>query len=347
MPVIHDAGRPEPRRPGPQDRRPGRPHPRQQDRPGRALGRHVHAHQHRQPRRAVRHPDHQPAAGRRSWAPARSSSGRSWSGPRTAASRSPSARWSTSALTYDHRIVDGADAARFLGTVKARLEAARSRPSSACSRHRPEGPAIGGALRAVRGTGPSRRCRHRGCPGRAGAGTRRRSRMRVVISGSSGLIGTALVPRPAQRRATRWSGSSAAPRRPPTSAAGTRRRDASTTARSRRRRGDQPRRRRASATSAGPTPASRSCSTAGSTPPTCAPRAVAARGSRCWSSASAVGYYGDTGDVAGRRDRRAAAAASSPSWCRDWENADRARGARPACGWSTSAPGSSCPPRAG
>ena len=27
------------------------------------------------------------------------------------------------ALTYDHRMVDGADAARFLGTVKARLEA--------------------------------------------------------------------------------------------------------------------------------------------------------------------------------------------------------------------------------
>jgi 2-oxoglutarate dehydrogenase E2 component (dihydrolipoamide succinyltransferase) len=27
------------------------------------------------------------------------------------------------ALTYDHRLVDGADAARFLGEVKARLEA--------------------------------------------------------------------------------------------------------------------------------------------------------------------------------------------------------------------------------
>jgi 2-oxoglutarate dehydrogenase E2 component (dihydrolipoamide succinyltransferase) len=26
------------------------------------------------------------------------------------------------ALTYDHRLVDGADAARFLGTLKARLE---------------------------------------------------------------------------------------------------------------------------------------------------------------------------------------------------------------------------------
>ena len=32
--------------------------------PGRARRRHLHADQHRQPRRAVRHPDHQPAAGR-------------------------------------------------------------------------------------------------------------------------------------------------------------------------------------------------------------------------------------------------------------------------------------------
>jgi pyruvate dehydrogenase E2 component (dihydrolipoamide acetyltransferase) len=29
------------------------------------------------------------------------------------------------ALSYDHRIVDGADAARFLGTMKARLEEGR------------------------------------------------------------------------------------------------------------------------------------------------------------------------------------------------------------------------------
>jgi pyruvate dehydrogenase E2 component (dihydrolipoamide acetyltransferase) len=28
------------------------------------------------------------------------------------------------ALTYDHRLVDGADAARFLGVLKARLEGA-------------------------------------------------------------------------------------------------------------------------------------------------------------------------------------------------------------------------------
>ncbi len=40
------------------------------------------------------------------------------------------------ALTYDHRLVDGADAARFLTAVRSRLEEARSRPSSACSRYR-------------------------------------------------------------------------------------------------------------------------------------------------------------------------------------------------------------------
>jgi 2-oxoglutarate dehydrogenase E2 component (dihydrolipoamide succinyltransferase) len=29
------------------------------------------------------------------------------------------------ALTYDHRLVDGADAARFLGTIRERLEGGR------------------------------------------------------------------------------------------------------------------------------------------------------------------------------------------------------------------------------
>ena len=42
----------------------------------------------------------------------------------TATRRSTSATWSTSALTYDHRLIDGGDAARFLNTVKARLETA-------------------------------------------------------------------------------------------------------------------------------------------------------------------------------------------------------------------------------
>ena len=36
------------------------------------------------------------------------------------------------ALTYDHRLVDGADAARFLVAVKQRLEEAASRPNSGC-----------------------------------------------------------------------------------------------------------------------------------------------------------------------------------------------------------------------
>ena len=37
------------------------------------------------------------------------------------------------ALTYDHRLIDGADAARFLATVKNRLEEGASRPSSVSS----------------------------------------------------------------------------------------------------------------------------------------------------------------------------------------------------------------------
>jgi pyruvate dehydrogenase E2 component (dihydrolipoamide acetyltransferase) len=34
------------------------------------------------------------------------------------------------ALTYDHRLVDGADAARFLGSVKERLERVDGTPDS-------------------------------------------------------------------------------------------------------------------------------------------------------------------------------------------------------------------------
>ncbi len=54
---------PQHRRAGQADRRRRGAHPRRQDRPRRAVRRHVHDHQHRQRRRAVRHADHQPAAG--------------------------------------------------------------------------------------------------------------------------------------------------------------------------------------------------------------------------------------------------------------------------------------------
>ncbi len=88
--------RPEPRRDGPQDRRPRRAHPHQPGHAGRARRRDVHAHQHRLARRPVRHPDHQPAAGRhprhgrRRQAPGRRG------GPAPSARSSPCARWSTS-----------------------------------------------------------------------------------------------------------------------------------------------------------------------------------------------------------------------------------------------------------
>jgi hypothetical protein len=81
--------------------------------------RHVHADQHRQPGRAVRHPDHQPAAGRHPGHRHRWSSGpvvvdRPGLLGEVIAVRS----MVYLALTYDHRLVDGADAARFLTTVK-------------------------------------------------------------------------------------------------------------------------------------------------------------------------------------------------------------------------------------
>ena len=65
------------------------------------------------------------------------------------------------ALTYDHRIVDGADAARFLVTVKERLEE--------------------GAFEAE-------------------LGLVERASMKVAVTGSSGLIGSALTASPARGR---------------------------------------------------------------------------------------------------------------------------------------------------
>ena len=96
VPVIKDAGDLNIARPRPQDRRPGRAHAQQQDHARRARRRHLHADQHRQPGCAVRHPDHQPAAGRHPrHRQRRQASGRDRR-RRTAARRSPSARWSTS-----------------------------------------------------------------------------------------------------------------------------------------------------------------------------------------------------------------------------------------------------------
>ena len=72
--------------------------------------------------RAVRHPDHQPAAGgdprHRCGRQASGRRRRTRDGGETIAIRS----MVYLALSYDHRLVDGADAARFLTTVKDRLE---------------------------------------------------------------------------------------------------------------------------------------------------------------------------------------------------------------------------------
>ncbi len=71
VPVVKDAGDLIGERAGQEDRRPRRPEPLQQGHPGRARRWHVHDHQLRLGRHPVRHPDHQPAAGRPSSAPAR------------------------------------------------------------------------------------------------------------------------------------------------------------------------------------------------------------------------------------------------------------------------------------
>ena len=78
------------------------------------------------------------------------------------------------ALTYDHRLVDGADAARFLATVKERLEAGRSSRTGL--------------------TDPVRRPRRSSGPDEP---------MRIALAGASGLIGRRSVPTAARRRARR------------------------------------------------------------------------------------------------------------------------------------------------
>ena len=89
--------------------------------PGRGPGRHVHDHQPRPVRRGAGDADHQPAAGRRSSISRRSSSARWWceSDGQDAIAIRPMAYLP---LSWDHRALDGADAARFLGGVKERLE---------------------------------------------------------------------------------------------------------------------------------------------------------------------------------------------------------------------------------
>ena len=72
-------------------------------------------------------------------------------------------------LTYDHRLVDGADAGRFVTAIR---EAAR-----------------GGRVRGGPRVAPARPR----VDSRARAGARKDRRVRVVVAGSSGLIGTALV----------------------------------------------------------------------------------------------------------------------------------------------------------
>ena len=73
-------------------------------------------------RRAVRHPDHQPAAGRD---PRHRRDRQAADGDHRPRRRDVIAVRSMVylALTYDHRLVDGADAARFLTAVRERLEA--------------------------------------------------------------------------------------------------------------------------------------------------------------------------------------------------------------------------------
>ena len=86
------------------------------------------------------------------------------------------------ALTYDHRLIDGADAARFLATVKNRLEEGAFEAEL--------GPVQRAGLPAVV------RARVSGglLPGWPGAGRRASGGdpNEVAITGSSGLIGTAV-----------------------------------------------------------------------------------------------------------------------------------------------------------
>ena len=186
------------------------------------------------------------------------------------------------ALSYDHRIVDGADAARFLVTMKERLEA--------------------GAFEKALGL---------------------LATMRIVLAGASGLIGAALkaelradghqvdVARPARDvRARHRQLGPGAGRVDPDFLAGA---DAVVCLSGRRRRRPPLDRRRTR---------SRSCSSRVDSVGTLARRSLTAEhgGPRTFVVASAVGYYGDTGDEVVREDHP-----SGDSFlagvCRQWEAA--------------------------
>ena len=95
--------------------------PDEEARPGRGRGRHVHDHE---PGRSARSSGRRSSTSRRSrsWASARSRSGRRSSRCPTAPTRIAIRTMGYIALTFDHRLVDGAEADAFMGVVKSTLE---------------------------------------------------------------------------------------------------------------------------------------------------------------------------------------------------------------------------------
>ena len=100
-----------------------RPRPHEPAHAGRGQRRHVHDHQPRRLRLDHGHAGDQPAAGRRSSTPRRSSSGRWWSPTSSATTRSRSAHMTYLCMGWDHRALDGALAAQFLTALRKKLEA--------------------------------------------------------------------------------------------------------------------------------------------------------------------------------------------------------------------------------
>ena len=187
------------------------------------------------------------------------------------------------ALTYDHRIVDGADAARFLTDVKQRLEAGSSRSDPPRWSVTSAGPAD---LRGRHGLSVG---------GPVGSGHEARPRRRRPAS--SAPPGATTSP----GRATRWSGWSAARRSRRASRTGTRTPAGSTARRRGRRRGRQPGRRPARALAVDRSPTSAPSPTAGSRPPAPWPRrSPPPTASRRFVAQNGIAGYGDRGDRAAR-----------------------------------------------